>query len=132
MRRILRRLYDAAGALGGVFMVLLLAFVLYSVGPGIGLWLEQRFGLPNPFNYVARSADEFAGYARALGVPEVTAIPISALVGDNVVDPSGAMDWYAGPTLLEHLENVEVDEDPATHPARLPVQSVAMRTPDPS
>lgn len=63
MRRILRKLYDVAGALGGVFMVLLLAFVLYSVGPGIGLWMEQRFGLPNVFNYVARSADEFAGYA---------------------------------------------------------------------
>jgi TRAP-type C4-dicarboxylate transport system permease small subunit len=63
MRGLLRRLYDAAGALGGVFMVLLLVFVLYSVGPGIGLWLEQRLGLPNPFNYVARSADEFAGYA---------------------------------------------------------------------
>ena len=69
-------------------------------------------------------ADEFAGYARALGVPEVTAIPISALNGDNVVDPSGAMDWYAGPTLLEHLEDVEVDEDPRTHPARFPVQYV--------
>ena len=63
MRIWLRRLYDAAGALGGVFMVLLLAFVLYSVGPGVGLWLEQTFGLPNLFNYVARSADEFAGYA---------------------------------------------------------------------
>ncbi len=63
MRPWLRKLYDGAGALGGVFMVLLLVFVLYSVGPGVGLWLEQTFGLPNPFNYVARSADEFAGYA---------------------------------------------------------------------
>jgi sulfate adenylyltransferase subunit 1 len=69
-------------------------------------------------------ADEFAGYARALGVPEVTAIPISALKGDNVVDPSARMDWYAGPTLLEHLENVEVEEDPRTHAARFPVQYV--------
>ena len=63
MRPYLRRLYDIAGVLGGVFMLALLGFVLYSVGPGVGLWLEQRFGLPNPFNYVARSADEFAGYA---------------------------------------------------------------------
>jgi TRAP-type C4-dicarboxylate transport system permease small subunit len=63
MRRFLRRLYDLAGILGGIFMVLLLVFVLYSVGPGVGLWLEQSFGLPNPFPYVARSADEFAGYA---------------------------------------------------------------------
>jgi sulfate adenylyltransferase subunit 1 len=69
-------------------------------------------------------ADEFAAYARALGVPEVTAIPISALAGDNVVDPSGSMDWYAGPTLLEHLENVEVDHDPRHCAARFPVQYV--------
>lgn len=69
-------------------------------------------------------ADRFAAYARALGIPEVTAIPISALNGDNVVEPSGAMDWYAGPTLLEHLENVEVDEDPSRHAARFPVQYV--------
>lgn len=63
MRRYLQKLYDAAGVLGGVFMIALLGFVLYSVGPGVGLWLEERLGLPNPFNYVARSADEFAGYA---------------------------------------------------------------------
>lgn len=49
--------------LGGIFMVLLLVFVLYSVGPGIGLWLERVSGIPNVVTYVARSADEFAGYA---------------------------------------------------------------------
>ena len=69
-------------------------------------------------------ADEFASYAHALGVPEVTTIPISALAGDNVVDPSNHMDWYAGPTLLEHLENVDVDHDPQFCAARFPVQYV--------
>jgi TRAP-type C4-dicarboxylate transport system permease small subunit len=63
VRQALRRLYELTGIVGGIFMVLLLIFVLYSVGPGIGLWLEQTFGLPNPLAYVARSADEFAGYA---------------------------------------------------------------------
>ena len=63
MRDMLRRLYDVTGYLGGVFMILLLLFVLYSVGPGVGLWMDQTLGLPNPFNYVARSADELAGYA---------------------------------------------------------------------
>jgi len=63
MRAALRHLYDACGVLGGIFMVLLLGFVLYSVGPGIGLWLEATFGIPNVVTYVARSADEFAGYA---------------------------------------------------------------------
>jgi sulfate adenylyltransferase subunit 1 len=69
-------------------------------------------------------ADEFTAYAARLGVPEVTAIPISALAGDNVVEPSASMDWYGGPTLLEHLEAVDVEEDPAAHPARFPVQYV--------
>ena len=63
MRAALRLLYDACGVLGGIFMMLLLGFVLYSVGPGIGLWLEGTFGIPNVVTYVARSADEFAGYA---------------------------------------------------------------------
>lgn len=54
----------------------------------------------------ARIAGEFTAYAKELGVPEVTAIPISALAGDNVVEPSATMDWYGGPTVLEHLEAV--------------------------
>jgi sulfate adenylyltransferase subunit 1 len=69
-------------------------------------------------------ADQFTAYAARLGVPEVTAIPISALAGDNVVEPSANMDWYGGRTLLEHLEAVDVEEDPAAHPARFPVQYV--------
>ncbi|MCF3102412.1 50S ribosome-binding GTPase [Streptomyces roseoverticillatus] len=69
-------------------------------------------------------AEEFAAYASSLGVPEVTAIPVSALAGDNVVTPSPHMDWYGGPTVLEHLETVPVVTDPAGEPARFPVQYV--------
>ncbi|AUG78709.1 Sulfate adenylyltransferase large subunit [Kitasatospora sp. MMS16-BH015] len=72
----------------------------------------------------AAIAEEFTAYARELGVPAVTAIPISALRGDNVVEPSAHTDWYGGPTLLEHLETVELDGDPADSPARMPVQYV--------
>ncbi|MBP0460220.1 sulfate adenylyltransferase subunit 1 [Streptomyces montanisoli] len=72
----------------------------------------------------ASIATEFIAYAESLGVPEVTAIPISALVGDNVVEPSAHMDWYGGPTVLEHLETVPVSHDLADCPARLPVQYV--------
>jgi sulfate adenylyltransferase subunit 1 len=72
----------------------------------------------------AKVADDFGAYATALGVPDVTAIPISALRGDNVVDPSAEMDWYPGPTLLEHLEQVPVGRDPRDEPARFPVQYV--------
>ncbi|MDJ1137779.1 sulfate adenylyltransferase subunit 1 [Streptomyces iconiensis] len=72
----------------------------------------------------AAIAREFTDYATSLGVPEVTTIPISALEGDNVVTPSAHMDWYSGPTVLEHLETVTVAHDPTADPARFPVQYV--------
>ncbi|MEW1698060.1 MULTISPECIES: GTP-binding protein [unclassified Streptomyces] len=67
---------------------------------------------------------EFTEYAAELGVTGVTAIPISALAGDNVVRPSAVMDWYSGPTVLEHLETVKVGRDQDRRGARLPVQYV--------
>ncbi|MFF4707778.1 sulfate adenylyltransferase subunit 1 [Streptomyces sp. NPDC001297] len=67
---------------------------------------------------------DFAAQTAELGLPEVTAIPVSALVGDNVVDRSTAMDWYDGPALLEFLERVPVAADAADAPARFPVQYV--------
>ncbi|AOP49203.1 sulfate adenylyltransferase [Streptomyces lydicus] len=72
----------------------------------------------------AAIAEEFTTYAASLGVPEITAIPISALAGDNVVSASANMDWYGGPTVLEHLETVSVVADPSEDPARFPVQYV--------
>ena len=58
-------------------------------------------------------------------LPEVTAIPMAALQGDNVVHRSEAMSWYDGPALLEHLEQVSVDRDHGeARPARFPVQYV--------
>ncbi|AJC55304.1 GTP-binding protein [Streptomyces sp. 769] len=83
----------------------------------------------------AAIAEEFTAYAGSLGVPGwgsggdpqdkwCTAIPISALAGDNVVTPSATMDWYGGPTVLEHLETVPVVADPSDDPARFPVQYV--------
>ncbi|MEU8851046.1 GTP-binding protein [Streptomyces sp. NPDC048564] len=69
-------------------------------------------------------AEDFAGHAAELGLPGFTPIPVSALVGDNVVDRSAHMDWYGGPALLEFLENVPVGTDPADAPARFPVQYV--------
>ncbi|MFG3038129.1 sulfate adenylyltransferase subunit 1 [Streptomyces sp. NPDC048330] len=72
----------------------------------------------------AAIAEEFTAYASELGVRDVVAIPLSALAGDNVVEPSAHMDWYGGPTLLEHLETVPVGGDPTGEPARFPVQYV--------
>ncbi|MEU4955608.1 hypothetical protein ACFYN3_42925, partial [Streptomyces lavendulae] len=72
----------------------------------------------------AKIAEEFTAYARELGILDVTAIPISALAGDNVVEPSAHMTWYGGPTVLEHLETVPVTDESAAARARFPVQYV--------
>jgi bifunctional enzyme CysN/CysC len=67
---------------------------------------------------------DFSCFARNLGAHEATFIPISALHGDNVVERSEAMDWYAGPALLEHLERVEVAGEHDGGGLRFPVQWV--------
>ena len=59
-----------------------------------------------------------------LGLHDLRAIPLSALKGDNVVDRSSAMPWYDGPTLLEHLETVEIAGDRNLDDRRFPVQWV--------
>ena len=63
--------------------------------------------------------------ADELGLEQVVCIPVSGLRGDNVVTRSEQMPWYAGPTLLEYLEGVEVEEGRMrARPFRLPVQWV--------
>jgi bifunctional enzyme CysN/CysC len=70
-------------------------------------------------------ADEFKSFAARLGLPEITAIPLSALLGANVTMPAPQMPWYDGPTLLGHLEEVAVDTQSRRHlPFRMPVQWV--------
>jgi bifunctional enzyme CysN/CysC/sulfate adenylyltransferase subunit 1 len=59
-----------------------------------------------------------------LGLLSVEIIPVSALEGDNVVTPSKAMPWYAGPTLLEYLETVPLALAETAGPMRFPVQLV--------
>jgi bifunctional enzyme CysN/CysC len=66
----------------------------------------------------------FTAFATKLDVPDLTVIPISALVGDNVVSRSDAMPWYEGPSLLHHLENVHVASDRNLVDVRFPVQYV--------
>jgi bifunctional enzyme CysN/CysC len=67
---------------------------------------------------------ELAELTSQLGLHDETAIPVSALKGDNVVERTDAMSWYAGPTLLEHLETVEIFGDRNTQDRRFPVQWV--------
>ncbi|MEZ5994617.1 MAG: sulfate adenylyltransferase subunit CysN [Hyphomonadaceae bacterium] len=68
---------------------------------------------------------EFSDFARQIGVEKFTAIPISALQGDNITERSGRTPWYTGPTVLEHLEWVEIGGERASDaPFRMPVQWV--------
>ena len=68
---------------------------------------------------------DYRAFADAIGIADVMAIPLAALTGDNLLERSAAMPWYAGPTLLDHLESVPVDHDAkAAGPFRMPVQWV--------
>ena len=67
---------------------------------------------------------DYADFVRKLNVQDVTYIPISALRGDNVVDKSANMPWYDGPTLLHHLEHVNVGASLNNVDFRYPVQTV--------
>ena len=67
---------------------------------------------------------QFSGFAAGLRPHEVKFIPMSALLGDNVVDRSAHMPWYDGPALLEYLEEVELESSHNHADARFPVQYV--------
>jgi bifunctional enzyme CysN/CysC len=71
-----------------------------------------------------RIAADYREFAASLGLTDVTAVPISALRGDNVVEPGANMPWYDGPPLITYLETVEAGWDAVSGPFRLPVQLV--------
>src|SRR6186713_2839887 len=67
-------------------------------------------------------AEDFLRFAAPLGFEAIECIPVSALKGDNVLKPSPDMHWYRGPTLLGHLETVDVEREKREEPFRFPVQ----------
>jgi bifunctional enzyme CysN/CysC len=71
-----------------------------------------------------RIVEDFNHFAATLEIADVTFIPICALDGDNVVERSQRMPWYAGPPLLYHLEHVHIASDRNLIDARFPVQWV--------
>ena len=72
-----------------------------------------------------RIVDEYLAFAQRIGLQDVNAIPLSALQGDNMLQPSARTPWYRGPTLMAYLETVEKDETRQQRSAlRLPVQWV--------
>ncbi|TXC70234.1 sulfate adenylyltransferase subunit CysN [Sphingomonas ginsenosidivorax] len=68
---------------------------------------------------------DYTTFANSIGITAFTAMPISGFKGDNISLRSDAMPWYDGPTLMEHLETVEVSvDDDRAKPFRMPVQWV--------
>jgi bifunctional enzyme CysN/CysC len=67
---------------------------------------------------------DYRAFAASIGFDLFTAIPVSALRGDNIVSGSSAMSWYEGPTLLHHLETAPLGENPTSVPFIMPVQWV--------
>ncbi|HYC67401.1 sulfate adenylyltransferase subunit CysN [Brevundimonas sp.] len=79
-------------------------------------WSQDRFD--------AIVAD-YRAFAARIGIENVVCIPISGLRGDNITSASANSPWYSGPTLMQHLETVEIDEDRLQgEPFRMPVQWV--------
>ena len=76
----------------------------------------------------AQIEEQFRALATKLDLNSIEVVPVSALVGDNVVDRSENMPWYSGPTLLDYLETVPLPSSDvsaaATEPMRFPVQLV--------
>jgi len=78
-------------------------------------WKEERF---------EEIKADYADFAAKLDLGDIRFVPMSALTGDNVVNPSEHMDWYTGGTLMHHLENVVIAADRNLIDFRMPVQYV--------
>ncbi|MBU1378254.1 MAG: sulfate adenylyltransferase subunit CysN [Alphaproteobacteria bacterium] len=67
---------------------------------------------------------EYHDFAAQIGIKAFTAIPMSALKGDNITEPSDKAPWYTGPPLMRWLENAPIEDDLQAKPFRMPVQWV--------
>ncbi|MEZ5775109.1 MAG: sulfate adenylyltransferase subunit CysN [Hyphomicrobiaceae bacterium] len=95
------------------------------------LGIPQVVVAVNKMDLVDYSSERFAeierdyrAFAGQLGLQNIICIPVSARNGDNVIGRGERMPWYAGPTLLDHLETVDVEGGRAPGPLRFPVQWV--------
>lgn len=67
---------------------------------------------------------DYRAFASKLGIEHIQSIPLSALRGDNMTGPSSNTPWYKGPSLMQHLETVPIDDSQDDAPLRMPVQWV--------
>lgn len=78
-------------------------------------WSEERFN---------EIRSEYTELAQKLGLKDLRFLPMSALSGDNVVEPSQNMPWHKGPTLMHIIENVHIGKDLTQKDLRFPIQWV--------
>ena len=78
-------------------------------------WSQARFD---------ETVAEYQPFADKIGIKTFTAIPMSALRGENIIEPSAKSPWYLGPPLMRWLEDAPVEDDLREKPFRMPVQWV--------
>ena len=102
------------------------SFIVSMVGVKKVLLAVNKLDLVDYSEQVYRQiVSDYSDFAEsALDIDSITAIPISALLGDNVVERSEKTPWYTGETIMEYLENIEVRNQRKQAPFRMPVQWV--------
>ena len=102
------------------------SFIVSMVGVRKVLLAVNKLDLVNyseeVYNQIVSDYSDFA--ENALDLESITAVPISALLGDNVVEKSEKTPWYKGETIMQYLENIEVENQRKQTPFRMPVQWV--------
>lgn len=100
-------------------------FLVYLLGIRHVVLAVNKMDLVNYSQDVFESiCSDYRNFVAQLGIPDIQFIPLSALKGENVVEPSAMMPWYHGKSVLEHLETVYVSSDRNFTDFRFPVQYV--------
>lgn len=101
------------------------SFILSLIGVRHVVAVVNKIDLMDYDEQVFRQIEaDYRAFAEPLGFDSMEAIPVSALRGDNIVEPSANTEWYTGPQLVPYLEDIEVAEDRTMTPMRFPVQWV--------
>ena len=100
-------------------------FLVYLLGIRHVVLAVNKMDLVNYSQDLFESiCSDYRNFVAQLGIPDIHFIPLSALKGENVVEPSAMMPWYHGKSVLEHLETVYVSSDRNFTDFRYPVQYV--------
>jgi bifunctional enzyme CysN/CysC len=101
------------------------SFIISMLGVRHVVLCVNKMDLVGYEQHVFNEIDEaYRAFVQPFGFASIVSIPVSALEGDNVVEHSARMPWYNGPTLMHHLETIDVESDDQAKPFRMPVQWV--------